>query len=49
MASPNVAAPSLYTDKPGYHGTLSIDPATGAILRIALEADLKTGDSIGPG
>jgi VWFA-related protein len=47
MASPNVAAPSLYTDKPGYHGTLSIDPATGAILRIALEADLKTGDPIG--
>ena len=46
MASPEVAVPRPFTDKPGYHGTLSIDPATGAIMRIALEADLKTGDPI---
>lgn len=30
--------------KPAYHGSLSIDPKTGAILRISLVADLK-GDS----
>jgi VWFA-related protein len=47
MASPEVAVPRPFTDRPGYHGTISIDPATGAILRIALEADLKTGDPIG--
>lgn len=31
---------------PAYHGDLAIDPATGAILRIAIQADLKTGDPI---
>jgi hypothetical protein len=46
MASPAVAPPRPFSDKPGYQGTLSIDPATGAILRIALEADLKTGDPL---
>ena len=46
MTSPEVAEPKHFTDRPGYHGTLSIDPATGAILRIALEADLKTGDPL---
>ena len=29
-----------YLAKPGYHGSLSIDPATGSILRITVEADL---------
>jgi hypothetical protein len=29
-----------YLATPGYHGSLSIDPATGIILRITLEADL---------
>jgi len=29
-----------YLAKPGYHGSLSIDPATGIILRVTLEADL---------
>jgi VWFA-related protein len=31
---------------PGYHGTLSIDPATGTILRITLEAELTPGDPL---
>lgn len=31
---------------PGYHGTLSIDPSTGAILRITLEAELNPGDPL---
>jgi hypothetical protein len=29
--------------KPGYHGSLWLDPATGTILRITLEADAKGG------
>ncbi len=29
--------------KPGYHGALWLDPATGTILRITLEADAKGG------
>jgi len=31
---------------PAYHGSLFIDPATGAILRITLEAELKQEDPI---
>ena len=29
--------------RPGYHGTLSLDPATGTVLRITIEADAKGG------
>jgi hypothetical protein len=35
-----------FNDSPGYHGSLAIDPSTGAILRITLEADSKKGDPI---
>ena len=31
---------------PAYHGYLSIDPNTGAVLRIAIEAELSSGDPI---
>jgi len=31
---------------PGYHGSISISPATGAILRMTLVADSKPGDPI---
>ena len=31
---------------PAYHGYLSIDPTTGAVLRIAIEAELSTADPI---
>jgi len=30
----------------GYQGEMAVDPATGTILRLALEADLKTGDPV---
>ena len=30
----------------GYHGEMAVDPATGAILRLTLEADLKPADKI---
>ena len=35
-----------YRGTPAYHGTLSLDPATGAILRITLQAELKKSDPI---
>ena len=35
-----------FSETPGYHGSLSIDPATGAVLRITLEAELKGGDPL---
>jgi hypothetical protein len=47
VAGPNISTPWPFTARPGYHGSFSVDPATGAILRIALEAELKTGDPLG--
>ena len=41
--------PNSYHGTPGYHGTLSIDPATGAIMRITVEASLKDSDPITDG
>jgi hypothetical protein len=35
-----------YKGNPAYHGTLSVDPATGTILRITLQAELKKSDPI---
>jgi VWFA-related protein len=32
-----------YVEVPAYRGELSIDPTTGAVMRITLEADLKSG------
>ncbi len=32
-----------YIEVPAYKGELSIDPSTGAVIRITLEADLKSG------
>jgi hypothetical protein len=32
--------------QPGYHGSLAIDPASGAILRLTLQADSKPDDPI---
>ena len=37
---------NAYKAKPAYHGTLSLDPKSGAILRITLEAELKPSDPI---
>ncbi len=34
------------TEKPGYHGSIMIDPVTGAILRITIDADMKIGDPL---
>jgi hypothetical protein len=40
---------NAYHGKPGYHGTLSIDPVTGAIMRLTLEALLRASDPITDG
>jgi VWFA-related protein len=36
----------LFQVTPGYHGTLAIDPDSGAILRITIETELKSGGPI---
>ena len=40
MRLPTNAAPTRYHETPGYHGNLFFDPASGAIVRVTLEADL---------
>ena len=37
---------SVFHEITGYHGNLTVDPDTGTILRIAIEADLKSDDPI---
>lgn len=34
---------SIHRTEAAYHGSLSIDPATGTVLRITIEAELKSG------
>ncbi len=43
-AEPN--ATTVFHKIPGYHGSLFIDPATGAVLRVTLEASLDEGSPI---
>lgn len=43
---PDISRTTLYRITPGYHGSLWLDPATGAILRISIEADLKDRDPV---
>jgi VWFA-related protein len=35
-----------YSEKPGYHGTISIDPATGAVMRLTIQAELSNSDPL---
>lgn len=35
-----------FHDNPAYHGSFSIDPATGAVMRITLETESRPGDPI---
>jgi VWFA-related protein len=47
MASiPRADQYDTFTETPGYHGTISIDAGTGAILRITIEAQLSRGDPL---
>jgi VWFA-related protein len=43
---PKTDASRSFRDTPGYHGSIFVDSATGAILRITLEAELKESDPI---
>jgi hypothetical protein len=40
------ASNHTFSETSGYHGSLAIDPATGAVLRITLEAELSSGDPL---
>lgn len=44
--APEPVAAQPFRETPGYHGTLAIDPASGAVLRITIEAELKGGDPL---
>ena len=35
-----------FTETPGYHGTISIDPVTGTVVRITIEAELDRSDPL---
>lgn len=37
---------AVFHAQPAYHGSIAIDPNTGAILRVTLQADWKKGDPI---
>jgi VWFA-related protein len=39
-------ASGLFQEFSGYHGYLAVDPTTGAILRLTIEADLRPSDPI---
>jgi hypothetical protein len=41
-----VSMAALFRIAPGYHGSLWLDPATGTVLRISIEADLKDRDPV---
>ena len=40
----NSSTTSTVRARPGYHGSLWLDPATGTILRVTIEGELKLGD-----
>jgi VWFA-related protein len=35
-----------FRERPGYHGEMKVDPATGAVLRITVDAQLALGDPL---
>ncbi len=43
---PKTAEAEIFHETPAYHGALAIDPATGAVLRITIEASLGSGDPL---
>ncbi|HEY1808196.1 MAG TPA: hypothetical protein VGG42_06520 [Acidobacteriaceae bacterium] len=38
--------PVLFHGKPAYHGEIFVDPATNTVLRVTLEAEMKSSDPI---
>jgi len=43
---PRTREVKVYSETPAYHGEIAIDPATGAVLRLTIEADLSSGDPL---
>jgi VWFA-related protein len=43
---PRAREVKTYHETPGYHGMIAIDPATGAVVRITIEASLGNGDPL---
>ncbi|HET6207084.1 MAG TPA: VWA domain-containing protein [Terracidiphilus sp.] len=43
---PRAKEVETYHETPGYKGMIAIDPATGAVLRITIEAELSSGDPL---
>ena len=43
---PRASESHTYSETPGYHGTLAIDPTDGAVLRITIQAELSKGDPL---
>jgi len=43
---PEGAGTHAFSETPGYHGSLAVDPATGAILRVTIEAEMKVGSPL---
>jgi len=39
-------APEIMREKSGYHGEIAVDPATGAILRVTVDAELPLGEKL---
>ena len=42
----NTELSHTFTEVPGYHGTIAVDPATGAVLRISIQAELSQVDPL---
>lgn len=42
--NPAANAPTSYEGMPAYHGSLAVDPASGAILRVTLQVDFEDFD-----
>ena len=36
----------VFSERPGYHGEIAFDPATGTILRITMEAEMQPGELV---
>jgi VWFA-related protein len=43
---PRTELATPYAETPGYQGTIAIDPASGAVLRITIQARLSDGDPL---
>ena len=44
--APRASEVQAFSETPSYHGSIAIDPATGAVLRLTIEAELRAGDPL---